>query len=70
MSTPKNNIYKIRSFQPVLIRDWVLNVSVNSLNDGVCIVMFHRYEHILRCAYVIGRENATIFVEHILETYK
>lgn len=70
MTNPNNNLYKIRSFEPVLIKDWILSVSVNALNEGVCIIMFHRYEHILRCTYVIGQDDAAKFIEHIIETYK
>lgn len=70
MTNPNNKIFNIRSFEPVLIKDWILSVSVNPTNEGICIIMFHRYEHVLRCTYVIGQDEAAKFIEHIIETYK
>lgn len=70
MTTPNNKIFQIKSFQPVLLYDWILNISINPATEGICIILFHRYEHTLRCAYVIGQDEATNFIEHIIETYK
>jgi hypothetical protein len=51
-------------------KDWILIVSLNENNDGIFIILFHRFDHVLRCHYVIGQEEAAAFIEHIIETYK
>lgn len=61
---------KISSFEPVIIKDWVLCVSIEKETDGVCIIMLHRYEHTLRCAYVIGKEETAKFIENTIERSK
>jgi hypothetical protein len=67
----QNNIaINLKSFEPVILKDWILIVSLNENNDGIFIILFHRFDHVLRCHYVIGQEEAAAFIEHIIETYK
>jgi hypothetical protein len=70
MKKQKNDILIIKSFEPVLIKSWVLSVSLDEAREGILIVLFHRFEHILRCSYVTTKEEAAAFIEHIIETYK
>jgi hypothetical protein len=70
MKKQNANFLSLKSFEPVLLKSWVLTISLNEANEGILIVLFHRYEHILRCSYVIGQEEAANFIEHIIETYK
>lgn len=67
MSEQAKKPRKISSFEPVLIKDWVLWVSIEKETEGVCIIMFHRYDHTLRCGYVIGKEQTAKFIENTIE---
>ncbi len=70
MNLPQKPVLKISSFEPVLIKNWILNLSIDRTTDGVCIIMIHRFDHTLRCGYVKGREEAAKFIEHIVDVYK
>lgn len=57
----------ITSFNPVVLSDWVLQVSRNNITKSICIVMFHRYEHTTRVGYASTKEDAATFISNIIE---
>lgn len=59
---------KITSFNPAILLDWVLCVSVDNETQGILILLFHRFDHVLRCGYVVGQDAAINFIESIIES--
>jgi hypothetical protein len=70
MKKENNNLILLKSFKPVFIKDWFLAVSLDETRNGILVILFHRYEHVFRCSYVIGQDEAAKFIEHIIEIYK
>lgn len=59
---------KITTFNPAVILDWILCVSINEDTQEVLILLFHRFDHVLKCGYVVGREAAINFIETTIES--
>ncbi len=59
---------KIVSFEPVFMFDWVIKVSTTKPLIGICIIMFHRFEHCVRCGYVTTHEEAIDFIEFHIQS--
>lgn len=55
------------SFNPVRVQDWIVNVSVNNITGGICVIMFHMYQHVARVRYVMTEEEATDFIVFTLQ---
>lgn len=55
------------SFNPVRVQDWIVNVSVNNITGGICVIMFHMFKHVARVRYVMKEEEATDFIVFTLQ---
>jgi hypothetical protein len=61
----KHNLQEnFTSFNPAVVQNWILQVSQS--NQGICIVMFHRFTHKVQINYVRTRDEATQFVTCVL----
>jgi hypothetical protein len=58
---------QINSYDPVAFNDWVIKVSKDRTTQCHCVVMMHRFEHVLEIAYVNNEEEANDFITNILE---
>ena len=56
------------SFDPVVIDDWIINLSVHI---GFNVVMMHRYKHTCKCAYVPTMEDVNSFIKNtVIDAHK